>query len=476
MKIRSVILSGGMGSRLWPLSRESYPKQFLPLVNEQTLLQETALRASSVDSDTKPLVVCSEQHRFIMAAQLQAIGFTPEKILLEPMGRNTAPAIALAAFYQQTVDPDTALLVMPSDHVIIDESLFKAAVSEAWLCAVNGYLVTFGIKPTSPEVGYGYIQCGENLQGHAFKVSHFIEKPSLDKAKGFLQSRDYYWNSGIFLFTAKHYLAALQQCATDLYEACQIAYSMRAQSEDFMRFDADLFAKIPAISIDYAVMEKAENLAMVGYEGRWSDIGSWSGLHKISSPDEKGNVAQGDVISLDTKNSYLRAESRMLVVNGVENLVVVETDDAVLVSDKNHCQDIKNVVAHLKKLGRDEHKTHKKNYRPWGFYESLISGPRFQVKRITVNPGGRLSLQKHYHRSEHWVVVDGTALVTREDEQFLLTENQSTYIPVGILHRLENPGKTELHIIEVQSGGYLDEDDVVRVTDDYGRALVNVEK
>ncbi|MBO9875581.1 MULTISPECIES: mannose-1-phosphate guanylyltransferase/mannose-6-phosphate isomerase [Xanthomonas] len=460
-----IILSGGSGTRLWPLSRESYPKQFLPLVGEQSMLQATWQRAAPVAAHA-PIVVANEEHRFVAAEQLQQIGVKPHAILLEPKGRNTAPAIAVAALEALRDGADPLLLVLPSDHVIGDEAAFQAAVRVAAVAAEQGKLVTFGIKPTAPETGYGYIKAAAGDGAHA--VERFVEKPDLATAKSYLASGEYYWNSGMFLFRASRYLEELRTFQPAIADACTTAWQAAKRDADFTRLDKEAFATSPSDSIDYAVMEKTADAVVVPLDAKWSDVGSWSALLDVSPQDANGNAHHGDVIEIDCRNTYAYG-SRLIAMVGLQDVVVVETDDAVLVGHRQRIQEVKDIVARIKANGRSEATWHRKVYRPWGAYDSIDNGQRFQVKRITVKPGATLSLQMHHHRAEHWIVVSGTAEVTRGDEVLLLTENQSTYIPLGVTHRLKNPGKLPLELIEVQSGSYLGEDDIVRFEDTYGR-------
>ncbi|KLD75820.1 mannose-1-phosphate guanylyltransferase/mannose-6-phosphate isomerase [Xanthomonas hyacinthi] len=460
-----IILSGGSGTRLWPLSRESYPKQFLPLVGEHSMLQATWLRAAHVAGHA-PIVVANEEHRFVAAEQLQQIGVKPQSILLEPKGRNTAPAIAVAALEATRNGADPLLLVLPSDHVIRDEAAFQAAVQVAAAAAEQGKLVTFGIKPTAPETGYGYIKAGAGTGASA--VERFVEKPDLATAQGYLASGEYYWNSGMFLFRASRYLEELRRFQPAIADACTRAWNAATRDADFTRLDKDAFAASPSDSIDYAVMEKTADAVVVPLDAHWNDVGSWSALLDVSPQDAQGNAHHGDVIEIDCHNTYAYG-SRLIAMVGLQDVVVVETDDAVLVGHRGRIQEVKEIVARIKASGRSEATWHRKVYRPWGAYDSIDNGQRFQVKRITVKPGATLSLQMHHHRAEHWTVVSGTAEVTRGEEVLLLTENQSTYIPLGVTHRLKNPGKLPLELIEVQSGSYLGEDDIVRFEDTYGR-------
>ncbi|KAA1174677.1 mannose-1-phosphate guanylyltransferase/mannose-6-phosphate isomerase [Marinobacter salinexigens] len=469
--IHPVILSGGSGSRLWPLSRAGYPKQFLNLGdNENTMLQATAMRVSG-EAFSNPVMVCNEEHRFIVAEQLRLAGIEPSQIVLEPVGRNTAPAVAIAALSLLEQNEDAVMLVMPSDHVIRNQSAFLAAVEKAAQAAKSGKLVTFGIEPTAPETGYGYIQKGATLPevDGAHQVARFVEKPDSDTASAYLESGEYYWNSGIFVFTAKNYLEELKGHHPEMLSACEKALKLSKQDLNFCRLDHDAFMASPSDSIDYAVMEKTANAAVVPVDMQWSDLGAWSALWDIEEKDEFGNGVHGDVLLHNTRNSYVHADHALVAVSGVDDVIVVATDDAVLVVNRNNAQDVKQVVERLKADGRYEHNLHTTVHRPWGNYQGIDNGDRYQVKRITVKPGEKLSLQMHHHRAEHWIVVSGTAVVTSGDKTFMLRENESTYIPIGETHRLENPGKVPLHLIEVQSGSYLGEDDIVRFEDGYGR-------
>jgi mannose-1-phosphate guanylyltransferase/mannose-6-phosphate isomerase len=472
-----VILSGGAGTRLWPLSRELYPKQLLALTGERTMLQQTAMRLSGLAA-TAPVVVCNEAHRFLVAEQLRQLHIEPRAVVLEPFGRNTAPAIALAAhaalkMLSAEQGDDAELLVLPADHVIKDVSAFQEAVRIALPAVQQGKLVTFGIVPSAPETGYGYIQRGEagSADGSSgvYRISRFVEKPSLDRAQQFLQSGDYLWNSGMFMFRAGRYLQELERFAPQIARVCRNAFENAQSDLDFMRIDAKTFELCPSDSIDYAVMEKTSDAIVVPLDAGWSDVGSWAALHEACEADAHGNVSRGDVIAEDSQGCYLYSESRLVAAVGLSDHVVVETKDAVLVAPKNRVQDVKKLVSRLKEAGRYEHSLHREVFRPWGSYDSVENGERFQVKRLKVKPGATLSLQMHHHRAEHWIVVSGTARITRGEEVFLLEENQSTYIPIGVKHRIENPGMIPLHIIEVQSGSYLGEDDIVRFDDRYGR-------
>lgn len=465
-----VILSGGSGTRLWPLSRAALPKQLLALASDHSMLQETVLRLAGLPGLGKPLVVCNNEHRFLIAEQLREIDVEPMGLFLEPVGRNTAPAAAIAALRLVRQDPDAVMLMLPADHLIRDVPAFHAAVAEGLKAVGQGCLVTFGIVPDSPETGYGYIQQGGALDGaNAYRVSRFVEKPDLAAAEDFVDAGDYFWNSGMFLFTCRQFLDELKQHCPEILTACEQALEASRKDLDFCRLDPDAFAACPSDSIDYAVMEKTANAAVVPTDIGWNDIGAWSALWEVGGRDPAGNVVRGDVWLEGVGNSLVRAESRMVAAIGVQDLLIVETADAVLVADRSRAQDVKKVVEKLKQAGRSEHEFHTRVFRPWGWYEGIDAGDRFQVKRIAVKPGAALSLQMHHHRAEHWVVVRGTAKVTRGDETFLVSENESTYIPTGTKHRLENPGKVPLEMIEVQSGSYLGEDDIVRFEDTYGR-------
>ena len=466
-----VVLSGGSGTRLWPLSRESYPKQLLPLVGQGTMLQETLLRLDGVDNVAAPIVVCNEQHRFLVAEQLRQIKVKSRAIVLEPVGRNTAPAAAIAALTalaSTAGNEDPVLLVLPADHVILDVKAFQAAVRVGLKAAEAGKLVTFGIVPDKAETGYGYIRRGAGA-GPEYPVAQFVEKPNAEKAAEYIATGQYYWNSGMFMFRARTLQDELRLHAPAIHEACVAAFTASKHDLDFTRLALEEFSACPSNSIDYAVMEKTTHAVVVPLDAGWNDVGSWSALHDAIPGDKDNNVCIGDVLTEDSHGCYLHSTSRLVATVGLQDHVVVETKDAVLVAHKDRVQDVKNLVNALKKQGRYETLLHRQVFRPWGSYDSIDSGERFQVKRLIVNPGASLSLQLHHHRAEHWVVVSGTARVTCGDKVFLLEENQSTYIPVGAKHRIDNPGKIALHIIEVQSGSYLGEDDIVRFEDVYGR-------
>ncbi|MGS1078266.1 mannose-1-phosphate guanylyltransferase/mannose-6-phosphate isomerase [Pseudoxanthomonas beigongshangi] len=464
--LQPVLLSGGSGTRLWPLSREAYPKQFLPLAGNRTMVQDTWLRIAPL-AGARPIVVANEEHRFLVAEQLRQIGAPAPHIVLEPVGRNTAPAIAAAALQAMAEGDDPVLLVLPSDHVVRDAEGFRRAVQAALPAAEAGALVTFGIVPDAPETGFGYIQAeaGEGLR----KVSRFVEKPDAAIAQSYLDAGGYYWNSGMFLFRASRYLDELERFRPDIIAAVRAAFAGANSDGDFVRLDKEAFAASPSDSIDYAVMERTSHAMVLPVDIGWNDVGSWSALWEVGQRDEDGNAHHGDVIAVDTRNSYAYAQ-RLVALVGLDDIVVVETDDAVLVARKDRVQEVKQVVARLKDGQRSQAVLHREVHRPWGSYDSVDMGVRHQVKRIKVKPGAKLSLQSHAHRAEHWIVVKGVARVTRDNDVFELYENQSTYIPIGAKHRLENPGKEPLELIEVQSGDYLGEDDIVRYSDIYGRS------
>ena len=471
-QIHPVILSGGAGTRLWPLSRASYPKQLLKLSSQRTMLQDTVARGLIDVGFAAPLLVCNEDHRFLVDDQLQQIGIKPQVILLEPKARNTGPAIAAAALWLLARDPDALMLVQPSDHVIASPADFHRGVMRGLAAAQEGRLVTFGIKPARPDTGYGYIQSGEALSGGdgVFGVDRFVEKPDRETAQRFLDSGAFFWNSGIFLLSARAYLGELSRINPTMLDACERAVRDGQEDLAFFRLGAEPFGEAPSLSIDHAVMEHTSRAAVVPVDMAWSDVGSWPALRDIATADGDGNVLQGDVLAERMTNSYVRSEGRLVAAVGLDNVVVVATDDAVLVADANSAAEVSGIVTKLRGQNRSESQQHVTCHRPWGHYRSVDAGDRFQVKRITVKPGAKLSLQKHYHRAEHWVVVHGTAMVQRGEERMLVRENESVYIPIGTEHRLENPGKLPLQLIEVQSGPYLGEDDIVRVSDSYGRA------
>jgi mannose-1-phosphate guanylyltransferase/mannose-6-phosphate isomerase len=471
-RIVPVLLSGGTGSRLWPLSREAYPKQLLPLVDDRTMLQQTAMRTMDPARFGPPLVVANQEHRFLIAEQLRALGIVDATIMLEPLGRNTAPAAAVAALCALQDDPEACILIMPADHAIRDIDGFRTAVETGARAAAQGRFVLFGMKPTEPATGYGYIQMGSALPDAegVHQVAAFVEKPERAVAERYLASGDYLWNGGIFLLPARELVEEFERRAPELLANARASLENATRDIDFLRLDPKAFERCPSISIDYAIMEKTERAVVVPTDFGWTDVGSWSALWDIGAKDESGNVSVGDVLAEGVKNSYLRSEGGPLVAAlGVEDLIVVATADVVLVTAKNRDQDVKMLVERLKAQGREAATQAPQVHRPWGFYQSVHNGDRFQVKRITVKPGAKLSLQKHFHRAEHWVVVNGTALVTRDNEQILLRENESVFLPLGCVHRLENPGRLPLNLIEVQSGPYLGEDDIVRIEDIYAR-------
>ncbi len=471
-----VVMSGGVGSRLWPLSREHFPKQLMPLTGgEYSLFQETLIRISGISEIGPSIIVCNENHRFMIAAQMQAVNMNPETIILEPVGRNTCPAIAVATLDAAKNGADPVLLVMPADHLITDSDLFASAVEIGNTIAEAGKIITFGIVPNRPETGYGYIKKGESFRtgqsadGSAFLVSEFSEKPDLERARSYLESGNYLWNSGMFMFKPSVFLRELEQFAPSILDSCRKAYEKARRDLDFIRLDEECFTSCPANSVDYAVLEKTSLAVVIPLEIGWSDVGSWLSLHDVCSKDECRNFISGDVIAEDVCNCYIHSENRLVAALGVENQIIIETKDAVLVSSIERSQDVKLIVNRLKEENREEALTHLRAYRPWGSFENIDAGQRFKVKRITVNAGSALSLQMHYHRAEHWIVVKGTARIIKGDEDFLLNEDESTYIPPGTNHRLENPGKIPLELIEVQTGSYLGEDDICRFDDQYGR-------
>lgn len=470
--ILPVIMAGGSGSRLWPLSRDLMPKQFLNLDGKSTMLQATVKRLNGLDA-LPPLVICNEEHRFIAAEQLRQIQQLDNNIILEPAGRNTAPAIALAAIAALKKGLDPLLLVLAADHIILDEQEFRRIVSAAVPCAQEDKLVTFGIVPTAPETGYGYIQAASALDTHqeqpAYAVKQFVEKPNLSTAQQYLSSGDFYWNSGMFLFKASVYLDNLKQYRPDIFAACELAMENIDPDLDFIRINKEAFLQCPDDSIDYAVMEKTDSAVVIPLDAGWSDVGSWSSLWEVSEKNTEGNSHKGDVLSFNSQNNYVFAETELVATVGLENTIVVQTKDAVLVASKDHVQDVKAIVQSLKKSGRPEHRVHREVYRRWGKQDSIDAGYRYQVKRITVMPEQKVSMQMHHHRSEHWIVVSGTAKVSIDGKESLLSENQSVYIPLGTAHALENPGKIPLELIEVQSGAYLGEDDIVRFAERFNR-------
>lgn len=463
-----IIMAGGSGTRLWPLSRSLYPKQFLSLINENSLLQETLKRLDGLNC-LPPVIVSNNEHRFIVAEQLRQFGVDDFQIILEPVGRNTAPAVALAALKSLELHGDHHMLVLAADHAIQDIEAFHAAVLAAEQESVDNKLVTFGIVPTKPETGYGYIKKGEQVKNSVFKVNSFVEKPDLETAKNYLEQKCYLWNSGMFMFKASVYLDELKKFRPDILAACKESLSSASTDLDFIRLNSDVFAECPDESIDYAVMEKTQDCVVIPLDADWSDIGSWTSLWEISEKDEHENVSHGDVINYNSRNNYIYSEGSLISPVGVNNLIIVQTKDALLVAQQDNVQDIKKIVEILKKQKRSEHISHREVYRPWGRYDSVERGDRYQVKRITVKPGECLSTQMHHHRAEHWVVVAGTAKVTCGERTFFVTENESTFIPIGTVHTLENPGKIPLEVIEIQSGVYLGDDDIVRLSDKYGR-------
>ncbi|NCB37739.1 MAG: mannose-1-phosphate guanylyltransferase/mannose-6-phosphate isomerase [Erysipelotrichia bacterium] len=467
-KITPVVLSGGSGTRLWPLSRELYPKQFLPLASSNTMIQETLLRLTGLDEMANPVVICNEDHRFLVAEQLRQIKASPEAIILEPIARNTAPAVAVAAI--NGLAEDQVVLVLPADHVIKNTAAFHAVIKQGLKEAMAGRLVTFGIVPTSPETGYGYIRTAEKASGKAMPIEAFVEKPDLATAEKYLKAGNYLWNSGMFMFKPSVLVAEIEKYTPEIVAACRDALTKGMRDDDFVRLEKNSFAANPSISLDYAVMEKTDQGVVIPLDAGWNDVGSWAALADVNESDADGNQIFGDVMLHNVKNSCVRASGRLVAAIGIEDHIIVETADAVLVAHKSHVQEVKAIVDKLRANKRSEAVNHRRVNRPWGTYEAIDISERFQVKRITVNPGAKLSLQMHYHRAEHWIVVKGTAKITKGDEVIILSENQSTYIPLGQQHRLENPGKIPLELIEVQSGSYLGEDDIERFSDTYGRA------
>jgi mannose-1-phosphate guanylyltransferase/mannose-6-phosphate isomerase len=471
-RIRPVILSGGTGTRLWPLSRALYPKQLMPLTSELSMLQETVHRVSDPERFASPLVLCHEEHRFIVAEQFRELGVSPRAIVLEPEGRNTAPAAAVAALTVMEQDGDCLLLLLPSDHVIGDTKAFLTAVDKAKKAAASGALVAFGIAPQRPETGYGYIKQGKAIKKApgCYRIARFVEKPDRAEAERLIADGDCHWNSGMFLFGAKRYIEELDRLRSDIVAACREAVVDGRKDLEFNRLQEEAFTRSPASSIDYAVMEHTAAAAVVPADMKWNDLGSWATLWEIGDKDSDGNVTSGDVVVKGARNSYLRGDGHLLAAIGLEDVIIVATDDVVLAVSKDRAQEVRGLVDDLKAAGREEASSHVTVYRPWGSWRTLRVGDRFQVKQITVKPGQMLSLQMHHHRAEHWIVVNGTARVTRGDETILLSENESTYVPLGVTHRIENPGQVPLNLIEVQSGEYLGEDDIVRFEDTYGRA------
>ncbi|RDL31283.1 mannose-1-phosphate guanylyltransferase/mannose-6-phosphate isomerase [Photobacterium damselae] len=460
--ILPVIMAGGSGSRLWPLSRTHYPKQFIPLVNNDSMLQNTLTRLDSL-SKAEPIVICNNEHRFMVAEQLRNIDIDNASIILEPVGRNTAPAIALAAFKAIKDGNDPMLLVLAADHVIMNEQSFIESINKAKEAANDGMLVTFGIVPTHPETGYGYIKQGKQLGSSLYQVEAFVEKPDLKTAESYLSSKSYCWNSGMFLFKASTYLNELKKFNSEIYDICQSAIESTYSDLDFIRIPKDIFEKCPDDSIDYAVMECTDKAIVVPMDAGWSDVGSWSALWDVQNKDDFGNACRGDVILDSTTNSYIYAQNKLVSTVGVSDLVIVETKDAVLVAHKDKVQNVKNIVTQLKELGRNEYQQHLDVYRPWGKHEQIAEGERYHVKKVTVRPGEKTATQIHYHRAEHWIVVSGTAKVLNGGDEYLVSENQSTYIPIGSPHSFENPGKFNLELVEVRTGNYLSEDDIVRI-------------
>ncbi|MBQ0725062.1 MAG: mannose-1-phosphate guanylyltransferase/mannose-6-phosphate isomerase [Cycloclasticus sp.] len=465
-KITSIILSGGSGSRLWPLSRQSRPKQFLALASDKTMFQDTLLRLDSPIINNKPTIICSADHRFMVAEQLRELNITAESIVLEPIGKNTAPALTIAALSH---DPEAILLVLPSDHVIADKAAFHNALAVAQPLAEDGQIVTFGIVPTQPETGYGYIEAAPSVSIDWSPITRFVEKPNAETAQRYLDAENFYWNSGMFMFKASTLLAELSAHRADILTACTDAIVKAKKDMDFTRLDAEAFEQCPSESIDYAVLEKTDKAVVVPLDAGWSDLGSWTSLWQIGDKDANNNIIKGDVLQQASSNCYIHAESRLVTSLGLDNVIIVETADAVMVANPDHIQDVKLLVDRLKKEQRSESIAHRQVHRPWGKYDSIDTGKRYQVKRITVNPGAKLSVQMHHHRAEHWIVVSGTAKVTIDGHEQLLSENQSTYVPIGSIHSLENPGKVVVELIEVQSGSYLGEDDITRYEDLYGR-------
>lgn len=466
MTFYPVILSGGAGSRLWPLSREHYPKPLIPLMGEKTLLQDTMTRLNTMPDIEKPVLVCNESHRYLVAEQLREIDIDPTAILLEPLGRDTAPALTVAALQLASKDPASIMVVMPADHVIPDTAAFASAVDKAGELANAGYVVTFGITPDAPETGYGYIRKGKQTPAsEGFLVDRFVEKPNATTAEEYLAEGNYFWNGGIFVVRADTWLQEIGKHRPLILSACKTTMAESHQSDDFKYLNKEHFLSSPSESIDYAVMENTAKAALLPMTTDWSDVGSWSSIWDVSEHDNNGNVCRGDILAHDTENSLLISQGRCVATVGLKDIVVVETDDAVLVADKNRSQDVKAIVTALKKSNRPEYQQHSKVYRPWGSFIHVDGGDRYKVKRLTIDPGATIPLQLHHHRAEHWTVVRGTARITLKDTSFILSENESTFIPLGAAHELENPGNIPLEIIEVQSGGYLEDDDVVPIND-----------
>ncbi|MHB2213497.1 mannose-1-phosphate guanylyltransferase/mannose-6-phosphate isomerase [Raoultella ornithinolytica] len=465
-----VIMAGGTGSRLWPMSRELYPKQFLRLSSNMSMLQETITRLEGLEFSS-PLLICNEEHRFLAAEQLNQIGHFSNNIILEPVGRNTAPAIALAALHSLATNEDPLLLVLAADHIIENTKAFHESIESAIPYAEEGKLVTFGIVATGPETGYGYIQRGDQYNTTAaYSVARFVEKPDLATAQEYLSTGQYYWNSGMFLFKAKSYIQELKKYRPDILESCEKAMESVSHDsvQDFIRVDSEIFKSCPDESIDYAVMENTNDAIVIPLDAGWNDVGSWSALWEVNYRDNNGNALTGDVFTHNSTNCYINTDDTLVAAIGVDNLVIVNTKDAVLVINKSQVQDVKKIVEHLKLGNRSEYRVHRESYRPWGRHDKVVDTPKYHINRVTVKPGGKFSLQKHLHRAEHWVVLSGTAEVTLEDKKFLLTENQSTFIPIGATHMLENPGKIPLEILEIESGSYLGDDDIIRFKDHYG--------
>ena len=473
-QIFPVVLSGGSGTRLWPLSRALYPKQLQKLVSDNTMLQDTLLRLHGEEGSAAPIVVCNNDHRFTVADQLLQLKISPSALLLEPVGRNTAPAVAVAAMLAVKRNPEAILVVLPADHAIGDTAGFRAAVKLAVTQAQAGRFVTFGVKPTKPHTGYGYIECGKPVSDGVLELARFKEKPDAKTAAEYIASQRFLWNSGIFVFRADRYLAELERLQPLIRSACAAALDSARRDLDFLRLDEANFARCPGISIDYAVMEHVKDAVVIPIDIGWNDVGAWGALWDVGDKDGQGNVLSGDVIVKNSSGCYVRSEKELVAVLGVQDLVIVETGDSILVASRDSAEDVKDIVAELKLRGRTEEQSHRRHHRPWGFYESIDDGDRFQVKHLMVKPGGQLSLQMHHHRAEHWIVVSGTGRITRGEDTMLLGPNESTYIPIGMTHRLENPGKLPLHIIEVQSGSYLGEDDIVRMGDVYNRSADEV--